>query len=160
MYLAGFSNGGQMAGRCAVEMSDVFAAVVESAGTLPLDTTFTAKRKLPVIFQFGNSDDKWTLSSSFDIPMALFDSLLTSHRVFQGIIQTHATTFGMASTYTMAGDTSSVLAATFAAAPPNSTREFKFVLIKGLEHNYPNGSNHPLNGAEMNWAWMKQFTLP
>jgi len=159
IYLVGFSNGGQMAGRCAVEMSDVFAAIVESAGALPRDTTFTPMTKLPVTFQLGNSDDKWVLSSSFSIPMALFDSLLTNHPVFQGIVQTHTSTFGMASTYTMTGDTGSVLTATFAAAPPNSTREFKFALIKDLEHNYPNGKNHPLKGAELNWQWMKQFTL-
>lgn len=29
IYLVGFSNGGQMAFRCAVEMSDIFAAIVE-----------------------------------------------------------------------------------------------------------------------------------
>ncbi|MEZ4893770.1 MAG: hypothetical protein R2778_12245 [Saprospiraceae bacterium] len=52
-YLVGFSNGGAMAAKCAVEMSDVLATVVESASSpFYLDSvTYTPKRKLPVTFQ-------------------------------------------------------------------------------------------------------------
>lgn len=160
IYLAGFSNGGQMAGRVAIEMSDKFAAIVEASGTLPIDTTFTPIRKVPVIFQLGNSDDLWLGSKSFSIPMAMFDSLLTNLPVFQGIVKTHTSSFGLDSTYTLSGDTSSVLIATFRATPPDPAQEFRFVLIKDLEHNYPNGINHPIKGAEIHWNWMKQFTLP
>lgn len=159
-YIAGFSNGGAMAGRCAVEMSDVFAAVVEAAGTLPKDTIFEPKRQLPVYFLLGNSDDLWLGSDTATIAMTTFPGLLNGNNTFHAIAQTHASTFGMESTYTMTGDPSTFLTATYAgltAAPP---REFKFVLIKGLEHNYPNGTNHPLMGAEMHWEWMKQYTLP
>lgn len=159
IYISGFSNGGAMAGRCAVEMSDIFAAVVEASGNLPKDTTFVPKRKLPVTFQLGNSDNLWLNSSSFSIPMSRFDTLLHNNPVFSGIVETHTTTFGFESTYTMTGDTNTYLTATFAADSPNPIREFNFVLIKGLEHNYPNGNNHPLKGAELHWDWMKQFKL-
>lgn len=160
MYLAGFSNGGQMAGRCAVEMSDVFAAIVESAGTLPRDTTFVPMRKLPVLFQFGNSDDRWVGSDTLSIPMAYFDSLFTMDH-FMGVVRTHAATFGLdTTTYVVSGDSNSVLTATFSANPPNPTNVFHFAMIKGMKHVYPNGTNHRLKGAELNWDWMKQFTLP
>ncbi|MBN2091896.1 prolyl oligopeptidase family serine peptidase [candidate division KSB1 bacterium] len=160
IYMAGFSNGGGMAGRCAIEMSDIFAAIVEASGVLPKDTTFVPLRKLPVMFQIGNSDDYWLEDASISIPMASFDSLLTSHPVLQGIVYTHTTTFGLSSTYTLTGDTNSVLTATFSATPPNPTQIFKFVVIKDLDHQYPNGINHVLNGAEMHWNWMKGFRLP
>jgi len=162
MYLAGFSNGGQMAGRCAVQMSDVFAAIVEASGTLPRDTTFVPMRKLPVIYQMGNSEDGWleALGITSNIPMTSFETLLNNPSPFRDIASTHTSTLGLASTYTLSGDTNSVLTATFEAVPPNQTQEFKFVLIKGMEHNYPNGTNHPLQGAEIHWDWMKQFTLP
>jgi polyhydroxybutyrate depolymerase len=160
IYLVGFSNGGKMAGRCAVEMSDLFAAIVESAGTLTRDTTFVPKRKLPVLFQLGNSDDQWFGSSTIEIPMSLFDSLLTAHPTFSGIVYTHTSTFGLDTTYTMSGDTSSILTATFRAKIPEEPQVFHFTLIKDLEHNYPNGINFPLIGAELNWNWMKQYSLP
>ena len=161
MYLAGFSNGGQMAGRCAVEMSDMFAAIVEASGTLPRDTTFVPRRKLPVIYQLGNSDDGWLEALGLDssIPMASFEILLNLP-AFGGIVRTHTSTLGLDSTYTLSGDTNSVLTATFEAVPPNPAQKFHFVLIKDLGHNYPNGTNHPLQGAEIHWDWMKQFTLP
>lgn len=162
MYLAGFSNGGAMAGRSAVEMSDLFAAIVEASGTLPRDTTFTSVRNLPVIYQLGNSDNGWleALGINSNIPMSSFEILLNNFPPFRGIVNTHTSTLGLASTYTLSGDTSSLLTATFEAVPPSQTQEFKFVLIKDLEHNYPNGTNHPLHGAEIHWSWMKLFTLP
>ncbi len=160
IYLAGFSSGGAMAGRCAVEMSDVLAAVVEASGTLPKDTTFVPRRKLPVMFQLGNSDDLWLGGPNVSIPMGAFDSLLSGHFIFNGLVSTHVNTFGMATTYTMSGNPNTALIATYSAEPPDPTREFKLVLIKGLEHNYPNGNNHPLKGAKIHWDWMKQFTLP
>lgn len=36
IYLEGFSNGGQMAAKCTIEMSDIFAAIVENAGSFTL----------------------------------------------------------------------------------------------------------------------------
>jgi len=32
-------------------------------------------------------------------------------------------------------------------------------MIKGLKHAYPNGENHPMEAAVLNWAWMKNFSL-
>jgi polyhydroxybutyrate depolymerase len=160
IYIAGFSNGGAMAGRCAVEMSDIFAAAVEASGVLPKDTTFTPVRQVPVTFQLGNSDDSWLGSSSFSIPMTGFDSLINNHPVFKGLVYTHTSTFGMETSYTKTGDTSTYLTATYPGNTASPAREFNFILIKGLEHNYPNGNNHPLIGAQLHWDWMKQFTLP
>ncbi len=37
---------------------------------------------------------------------------------------------------------------------------FRFMLVKGLGHSYPNGTNHPMKGAEVHWARMKNFKLP
>jgi len=56
-YMVGFSNGGVMTGRCAIEMSNQLAAVIQASGNLPPDTTFIPARKLPIMFQVGNSDD-------------------------------------------------------------------------------------------------------
>ncbi len=160
IYVAGFGNGGAMAGRCAVEMSDIFAAVVESAGTLPTDTTFVPMRKLPVTFQVGNKDKMWFGEYPSGIPMTLFDTSLAGLPTLWGIARSHTSTFGLDSTFTMAGDVNTIMTATFAATTTFRPREFRFVLIKDLGHIYPNGINHKINGAKLNWQWLRQFVLP
>jgi hypothetical protein len=35
-----------------------------------------------------------------------------------------------------------------------------FVSVLTLAHAYPNGDNHPMEAAVVNWKWMKQFRLP
>jgi hypothetical protein len=36
----------------------------------------------------------------------------------------------------------------------NPLNVFRFVFVKGLGHQYPNGT------AEKDWAWLKNFRLP
>lgn len=159
VYMAGFSSGGQMAFRCAIEMSDVLAAVVQSGGTHQIDTSFTPLRKLPISFEMGNMDNAFFDPGQFP-PLALFDTLLTNHGFFQKIVNVHAKTFGYSTSYTLTGDTSVANTATFPSIPTNNNREFLFTLINGLDHSYPNGANSPFKGANQHWNWMKQFSLP
>ena len=158
IHLAGFSNGGQMAFRCAVQMSDVFASIVESGGSYAQDTIFTPQRNVPITFQLGSSDDMWF--GGIDVPLTLFDSLLNNYPLFQRIVGVHVNSFNFESTYTISGDSSSALIATFKGIPEQGNRNFNFVFIKSMGHVYPNGTNHPINGARQNWEWMKQYTLP
>ncbi|HIP47754.1 MAG TPA: hypothetical protein EYG92_02165 [Lutibacter sp.] len=160
IYLAGFSNGGQMAFRCAVEMSDLIAAVVQSAGSVPSEIhTYNAMRNIPVSFQMGNSDET-ILGDGVVIPMTDFENLLTTNPMAMHIIEIHAATFNFETNYIITGDPNFALTATFKAIPFQNNRVFKISMINGLGHNYPNGINHSAMGAEINWEWMKQYSLP
>ncbi len=53
-----------------------------------------------------------------------------------------------------------VVIAGFEPLPPGENRGFYMILVKDLAHNYPNGDNHWMKGAERHWAWLKQFSLP
>ncbi len=159
MYLAGFSNGGQMAFRCAVEMSDVFAAVVEASGSVVRDTTAVPKRDLPVTFQIGNSDNIALGNSTESIPMSQFEYQLNNAPGLQNIVHSHTSTFHFNTQYTISGDTNTVLIATYAGIPPGGNRNFNFILIRDLDHQYPNGINHWMKSAELHWEWFRQFTL-
>ncbi len=159
MYLAGFSSGAQMAYRCATEMSDVFAAIVESGASQYTDPAVTPLRNIPITFQIGNADNSW-LDGEPAIPMVFFDSLLNNFITFKNIIYNHTTYFDFEPTYTVSGDTSIALIATFKGVPDIGNRNFQFIMVNGLEHKYPNGDNHPIMGAKQNWEWMKQFTAP
>lgn len=158
IYMVGFSSGAQMTFRCAVEMSDLLAAVVESGATHPVDTVFTPRRNLPITFQLGNSDDTW-FGDGVSWSLSLFDSALTHLSICQQTINVHANSFDFETTYTLSGDTNSVIIATFKGIPNVGNRQFNFAFIKDMEHGYPNGINHPLKGAEINWAWLKQYSL-
>jgi len=159
IYIVGFSSGAQMAFRCAIEMSGSIAAIVESGASHYADTVFTPVRNLPITLQLGNADETW-LDGTPEIPMNYFDSLLNNYYVFKRIIRNHTESFSFESTYTISGDTSTSLNATFIGIPDAGNRNFNFTLINGLTHKYPNTVNHPMNGAEQNWQWLKQFSLP
>ena len=153
-YLVGFSNGGAMALRCAIEMSDVFAAVVESAGSTNIEATYIPKREIPVTYQIGNANK----SDVPPLPMQSLDSLLNTPP-FKNTIATHINSFNLETTYTISGDTNEVVTAIYKGIS-DPTLELNITLIKDLEHGYPNGTNHTMKGAEVNWEWFKQFSLP
>ncbi len=159
LYMVGFSNGGSMAFRCAVEMSNVFAAVVEASGTIQVDTLLTPQRLLPILFQSGNSDDKF-LRNSPDVPLISIDSLLESPGL-KPIMNTHINSFGLDSAFTTAIHDRVLATGYYTSGPGNLVGNYLlFVLVEGLEHNYPNGVNHSLKGAEEHWKWLNQFVLP
>jgi hypothetical protein len=62
--------------------------------------------------------------------------------------------------YQVLGDTNSVVYANYYGVSGMADNTFRIVEIKNLHHEYPNGINHPLNGALHNWEWFKQFKLP
>jgi polyhydroxybutyrate depolymerase len=160
IYLAGFSNGGAMAARCSVEMSDVLAAVVESAGSFARDTVIVPQGKIPVTFQLGNVDSKWLVEGIEEYPLDSLELMLNNFSSFQKITNTHTNIFDLEKEFTISGTSGVAAVATFKSNTPTPPREFQFILIEGLGHNYPNGTNHPIKGAVLNWQWMKQYSLP
>ncbi len=165
VYLVGFSNGAQMAFRCSVEMGDVLAAVVENAGTAPKDTSLMKqlkKRNLPIGYQFGNSDP---LAFIPPVPMSDFTTVIDT---LGNVVQTNTTVFEFdttlrtieAVTTTSSGTLDTLMMiATYLSLDVTENRPFKVVMVKGLRHMYPNGDNHELKAAEVQWQWLKQFTL-
>lgn len=165
IYLVGFSNGGQMAAKCTIELSDKLAAVVQSAGSFFLDTVYIPKRKqLPILYQVGN-EDYGPENTGPAIPMGSHALLIsTPGLTFKNgknyiIANNHVRNFALNPTFTISGDTSRLSIATYKPLIANSNYEFQFALIKGLAHAYPNGGNHPLESAKLNWTWMKKFSL-
>lgn len=166
IYLNGFSNGGSMAAKCAVEMSDVLAAVAGNAASFFIDTVYVPKRKLPVLFQVGN-EDYGPGNVGPSVPMIYLDTLLKTENIsllngkHHRIAQRHIDNFDLQSNYSIEGDTNFALIATYLPnhPGPGTGYEFKFIFVRGLAHAYPNGKNHPFDAPKMHWDWMKQYTL-
>lgn len=165
LYLAGFSNGGQMAARCTIEMSDKFAAIVESAGSFYADTIYVPLRKMPIAYQVGN-EDYGPGNTGPSIPLSMLDSLLSTSTLpppfsrFNRLAGVHVRSFALNPSFTISGDTNTVSIAMYMPLTPNPNNSFRFAMIKGLAHAYPNGTNHWLESAKVDWAWMKNYTLP
>jgi len=164
IYVVGFSNGGQMAAKCSISMSDVLAAIVESAASFAFDSTYQPLRKLPVTFQVGN-EDYGPGNEGPAITLSLLDTLIsTPDLALRGgkhyrIANAHIKSFGLDPNFTISGDTNSVSIATYKSLTGDPDKSFRYVFVKGLKHAYPNGTSHPLEAAVLNWAWLKQYTL-
>lgn len=157
IYFVGFSNGGQMCAKLSIYLSDRIAAIVESAGSFNIDSTITwnPARKLPISFQLGNKE------GAFEVPLSQFESILNTPGFKPYIVQkTHVRLFDLNPNYTILGDTTSAVYAVFTPNDGNQKNNFNYLFVKGLGHEYPNGVNHWMHGAQVNWNWLKQFTLP
>ncbi len=161
IYIVGFSNGGEMASRSAIELSDKIAAAVACAGALPDDTSFVPIRKLPVLLQAGNSDDRilTKLGTTNPLPMDI-NQLFADFPPIKEVANTFVNAFVLDSNYITGGDPAKYIYADYTNVSGNPDNIFRFILVKGLEHNYPNGTNHPMKGAEVHWEWMKNYRLP
>jgi polyhydroxybutyrate depolymerase len=165
IYLVGFSNGGQMAAKCAISLSDKLAAVVENASAFYKDTVYVPKRKLPVMFQVGN-EDYGPGNTGPALPLSKLDTLISTPGIpllngkHYNIAHRHVLNFGLTPNHIISGDTNSVTWATYRPAAPATGYEFRFVFVKNLMHAYPNGENHWMEAARVHWAWLKQFSLP
>lgn len=162
IYLNGFSNGGAMAAKCSIEMSDVLAAVCSNAGAFLLDTTYIPKRKLPFLYQVGNRDyGPGNSGPDFpQAPMRLFDSLISTSgitylngkhfRIANNVINN----FSLKREHTaIVGDTSFAVFTTYQPTDPRDCHEFRYVFVKDLGHSYPNWA------PTRHWQWMKNYSL-
>jgi polyhydroxybutyrate depolymerase len=154
LYMVGFSSGGQMVSRCALEMSDLLTAVVQSGGSSIPDDVGGPPELLPVAFEVGSRDSRW-VGVGNELPMADFEAAMAGDP-FCEVVSDHVRTFDFEQTYAVSGDSTVALTALFKGVP-DPGREFAFTLVKGLEHKYPNTANHPRYGAEENWRWLRQF---
>lgn len=164
IYLNGFSNGGNMAAKCAIEMGDVLAAVCQNASSFTLDTNYILKRKLPILYQVGNKD-YGPGNEGPAIPMHLFDTLISTPGLpyrngkFYEVAHLTQRHFDLLSEHSIEGDTNFASVATFLPKPNTGGYEYKYILVKNLAHNYPNGVFHPFDAPKIHWNWMKQYSL-
>jgi len=153
-YAAGFSNGGVFVSKLAVEMSDVFAAVAPAAAMLhPLDTA-TPLRNIPIAYLIGDHDRNALEAAGIDA-VPFNDSCML---VFGGIVRLYLQTFNLAESFTKDSTALSLtyLSTTPRSASPPSTL-FSFTLLKGLTHEYPNGSNYPIAAATYLWPFFNRY---
>jgi polyhydroxybutyrate depolymerase len=167
IYVNGFSSGGSMAAKCAIDLSDKLAAVAHSAASFQKDTVYTPLRKIPVLFQLGNKDYGPGVAGGPEIPLIYFDSLISTPGIpilngkHYRIARRHIDHLGLDSNYTLIGNTDSVMVALYHSLTPGDTLNvFRYVFVKELSHKYPNGENHWFDAPRAHWAWLRQYRRP
>ncbi len=160
VYLVGFSNGGQMAAKCSILMGDVLAAVISNSVSFYTNTVYTPIRKLPVGYQVGNQD-YGPGNTGPAIPLDSFSNLLqTPGNLVYRIARLYINNFGLNNTFTLTGDSTTALTATYTVPSGDPLNIFSFVVVSGLGHAYPNGDNHWMEAAKLHWLWLRQFAIP
>lgn len=156
IYVVGFSNGSSMSARLGIEYSERLAAFVGHLGVTP---PVLPKRLIPNLWQEGTDDPHYTpMFDGKSMPMD-FNQILAKP-FMKSALNIYMKTFKLDPKYTTGGNPNNViwLDAKGTSGDPNNV--FRLAIVKGLAHEYPNGKNHPLKGAELNWKWLKQFKLP
>lgn len=163
IYVTGFSNGGEMAARLAVEASDLFAAVAVSAGGLTVPAV-PLPRALSLVQTIGEIDPGFVqeLGYAGRIPM---DGTLSANPVFQRgavvpfttLLRLDATAMSFSAPLVQGVRTNQYLWSTSTTGQRNS---FRVVVLAGAEHQYPNGTNHPFRMADALWEFFKDQRLP
>lgn len=167
MYATGFSNGAAMSGRLLLEMSDVFAAFGLAAGGL--ETNGVPKHAAPLVYSVGNRDENilanlnWGRDASdtfSELPME--ESLITIAGLEASLaglltsVELDSTQYTFA-TKEIGGAT--VMRFTYATSTGGNSNKAVVSVIEGLEHKYPNGTNHPVVMADLLWKFFSGYTL-
>lgn len=151
IYASGFSNGANFVSRLTLEASDILAATTMFAGYLQ-DPGFQAVSLIPAWLAIGDLNVKKNTGElpewgeeGIEMPglhervMTMVDKLeLERTRVMQK------------------NDT--ILTYIFNHNKGTGTNEFRFSLVKNLEHRYPNGKNHNLIVADLFWDFFKKYS--
>jgi polyhydroxybutyrate depolymerase len=176
VYLEGFSNGGQMASKCGVEMSDILAAVCSNAGSFYLDNiTYTPLRLLPMLFQVGNQDYgpgnvgptvplstfEYTLDNQLPITVRPAEkNYNTSHAMTRHFALNPA--HGSVQIVMNADGTKEIYRyVDYVGLSGQPNNVYRHIFVDDLAHKFPNEFNfRTYDAPREHWNWMKQFVLP
>jgi polyhydroxybutyrate depolymerase len=157
IYASGFSNGAGMTARLAVDRSETFAAVAFSAGGL--SSVHSPVRAVPTYSTIGSLDDR--ALARLDPPLAelpLDPGDILDNPSLDAHLDVALDTLGL--DHDLYG----------AAALPHSGHLrwpaarplFRYAVLEGLEHRYPNGTNNPhgFAAAPEFWDFFTEHRLP
>jgi polyhydroxybutyrate depolymerase len=159
IYATGFSNGGKMSSRLAVDTADRFAAIAAAAGPLAVEPV-AASQPIPILFSVGEVDDRF-MSVFGGQPLPLDESIL-SNVAFNSIVKGYLTVAQLADEHTDQGATvngKKVARFVYATSLAGAHNELQVLVIEGVPHLYPNGENHPVSMPDLLWEFFKRYTL-
>ena len=163
VYASGFSNGAGFAARLAVERSTVLAAAAFSGGALP--AAQTPARPIPTYLTVGTLDDR-VLAHTGPPPLTelpLDPLILLAEPVIRSTIGAHVATLGLdvGDFGVVSGPRTTEFRWPATGTGPDGAL-FRFAVLAGLRHKYPNARNNPagFEAAPEFWAFFQTHRLP
>jgi polyhydroxybutyrate depolymerase len=163
IYASGFSNGGDFAARLGVDRSTRFAAVAHSAGGL--SDAHAPARPVPTYLSAGTLDDR-LLARTGEPPLdelPLDAAEILAAPVFAPVLDAHLATLGLdESDLGVITRPRSTSLRWPASGLGRGGAVFRFSLLAGVRHQYPNGRNNPAGfaAAPEFWSFFRRHRLP
>jgi polyhydroxybutyrate depolymerase len=172
IYLSGFSNGGSMCLRAALELSGTLAAVGCNAGTLHAVHPVTAGRPhIPVVLTIGSLDDRFITAlhdagadpSLTELPMNAAD--LIQLPGVPSFVSTQTASFDLTDQPDVRRNGPRVVNVRYddPAGGVAGTSQLQLMVLKNVEHEYPTATNNPPRNfkmADILWAFFAAHPKP
>lgn len=155
IYVSGFSNGGGMASKLAIELSDRLVAIGIMAGTLPQNDTYTPARILPIQLMIGTDDDKINEVTGFDVLPMDFSQVFADSYI-DGLMQTWINSFDLDSNYTVIDSLGSEITAKYQGNTNSTNHLLKFTLLEDVPHIFYN-PDVGIGSADILWEFFKDY---
>ncbi len=161
VYASGFSNGGEMSARLAMDMSEELAATAAAAGGVDQEIAAPA-RSISMVYSVGTLDDRF-LETAAVTEIPIDDTAFTEVPAIGGSVYKYLQMLQLSETHTYSETLvggKKVGTWLFEDSLVGADNTFTFALIEDLYHQYPNGSNHPVNAPNALWSFFETQSLP
>lgn len=147
IFGSGFSNGCCMIHKTAMEAGDVFKAVGGTSGVYNSSDSITPENRVPVWWMLGTLDDRFLVPPFAEIPFGGDSSLAYVNKYVRRTLASLGLTETFTKFETPITKTWEFTECRFgeACAP------YRFTIIKGMMHQFPNGNNVPVDGPALFW---------
>jgi polyhydroxybutyrate depolymerase len=170
VYIAGFSNGGEMCARLAIEASDLVAAAACNAGGLDgIHPTPAGGRHVPALFTIGADDDRiiarMQAVDPFVTELPLDPAAMLANPVLSGFVRDQLASFGLSDASPAVYQTRIETELEWTTPLPvnGDGNPLLFAVLDGVRHQYPNGGNNLPNGfvmADRAWTFFESHPQP
>ncbi|MEL6674805.1 MAG: PHB depolymerase family esterase [Bacteroidota bacterium] len=164
VYISGFSNGGGFVKSSVVpRLSHVFAAANFTGGVgIPELSIMQGNRIMPCYNISGSMDAKIRAKTGVPDELPLSGADLEGHAFLWKSLTNMCEMLQLDTVYTETPNPPAYNLLTFDQGLVPESEQFVFVMVKGMEHVYPNGGNNSQNLIAVNllWPWFDQFELP
>lgn len=156
VYATGFSNGGSFVSYLYDKTDNIFAAYNET-GSISSYVTDIPANNTPLFIAIGDRDPHFTEPSG--VQVMPFNETFLDLPIIQTVLKGNLPPLKLKNKYTVSTNENYLLF-TFNQTTDGVKREFRLMLIKNAEHQYPNGINHPFVMADYDWDWFENYRLP
>lgn len=151
IYASGFSNGAAFVNtRLVLEATDLFAAVATVGGLYP--EPFEVQGEIISSYMVTGELDDNQLEQNGGQPLPLTEAALAADDFLQPRIEHTLATFQLTNAYE-AREAPQHLTLRFTNSLAGNDNEWRFSIIKGLTHKYPNGRNNPARVRIVDHFW-------